>query len=60
MPSGRANTAGPTTIARRWSTLQPLIDGIAWAGELIGRAGAEDVFVDLHPKRAAMLGFVFA
>ena len=31
----------------------PLISGIAWVSELIGRAGGEDIFANLRTKRAA-------
>ncbi len=41
----------PRVYFEEWNA--PLISGIAWVGELIERAGGEDVFPGLRKKRAA-------
>ncbi len=41
----------PRVYFEEWN--DPLIAGIAWVSELIERAGGEDIFADLHSKRAA-------
>jgi iron complex transport system substrate-binding protein len=44
-------TRRPRVYFEEWN--DPLISGIAWVGELIERAGGEDVFSELRTKRAA-------
>jgi iron complex transport system substrate-binding protein len=41
----------PRVYFEEWN--EPLISGIAWVSELIGRAGGEDIFPELRTKRAA-------
>lgn len=41
----------PRVYFEEWN--EPFINGIAWVGELIERAGGEDVFPELRAKRAA-------
>jgi iron complex transport system substrate-binding protein len=41
----------PRVYFEEWD--EPMIGGIGWVGELIGRAGGEDVFSELRNKRAA-------
>ncbi|HSY18874.1 MAG TPA: helical backbone metal receptor [Candidatus Acidoferrales bacterium] len=42
----------PRVYFEEWN--DPLISGIGWVGELIERAGGEDVFPELRNRRAAM------
>ncbi|MDR3456764.1 MAG: helical backbone metal receptor [Verrucomicrobiae bacterium] len=42
----------PRVYFEEWNN--PLISGIGWVGELIERAGGEDVFPELRHRRAAM------
>jgi iron complex transport system substrate-binding protein len=41
----------PRVYFEEWNA--PLISGIAWVGELIGRAGGKDVFATRHAERGA-------
>jgi iron complex transport system substrate-binding protein len=41
----------PRVYFEEWN--EPFITGIAWAGELIERAGGNDIFANLRTKRAA-------
>ena len=41
----------PRVYFEEWN--DPLISGIAWVGELIERAGGEDIFPELRTKRSA-------
>jgi iron complex transport system substrate-binding protein len=41
----------PRVYFEEWN--DPLVSGIAWVSELIERAGGNDVFAELRPKRAA-------
>lgn len=45
-------THRPRIYFEEWNA--PLISGIAWVGELIERAGGEDIFPELRTKRAAI------
>ncbi len=44
-------TPRPRVYFEEWN--EPLISGIGWVGELIERAGGEDIFPELRAKRAA-------
>lgn len=45
------NDQRPRVYFEEWN--DPLISGIAWVGELIERAGGEDIFTELRDKRSA-------